>query len=97
MIEFRIFSWSYSMFVYNEKLFAVIWLCCSFWRNQIENNPFYLVAIRPYSQSQRLFVDISFKFLNNRCRCTAYGNFAMPLSLMQRCAGYLLTIQYFDF
>ena len=30
-------------------------------------------------------------------RCTAYGNFAILLSLMQRVTGYLLTPKDFDF
>ena len=79
---------------------------------QLENNHFYLVAIRPnsskntknlavivylYSQTQRFFVDVSFKFSNTHCRYTAYGNFAILLSLMQHAAGYLLTLQNFDF
>ena len=79
---------------------------------QFENNQFYLVAIRPYlsktlivlaigvylhSQSQRFFVDVSFKFSNNRYRYTAYGNCAILLSLMQCGTGHLLTLQNFDF
>ena len=58
---------------------------------QFENIQFYLVAIRPnswktlkvlavivylHSQTQRFFVDVSFKFSNDRCRYTTYGNFA---------------------
>ena len=34
-----------------------------------------------HSQSQRFFVGVSFKFSNNRCRYTAYGNFAILESL----------------
>ena len=37
-----------------------------------------------HSQLQRFFVDVSCKMSNNRCRFTAYGNFAILLSLMQR-------------
>ena len=55
------------------------------------------IVVYLHSQSQRFFVDISFKFLNNRCRYTAYGNFAILLSLMQRDTGYLLTLPDFDF
>ena len=50
-----------------------------------------------HSQSQRFFVDVSFKFSNDHCRCTAYGNFAILLSLMQRVTGYLLTPKDLDF
>ena len=50
-----------------------------------------------HTQSQRFFVDVSFKFSNNRCMYTAYGNFSILLSLMQRVTGYLLTLQDFDF
>ena len=79
---------------------------------QFENNQFYLVAIRPnslktlkflavivflHSQTQRFFVDVSFKFSNDRCRYTAYGNFAILLFLMQRVMDYLLALQDFDF
>ena len=79
---------------------------------QIENNQFYLVAIRPnswktlkvlavivylHSQTQRFFVDVSFKFSNDCCRYTAYGNFAILLFLMQCVMGYLLALQDFDF
>ena len=50
-----------------------------------------------YTQSQGFFVDVSFKFSNDHCRCTAYGNFAILLSLMQRVTGYLLTPKDLDF
>ena len=77
-----------------------------------ENNQFQLVATRPnslkntesfdncrflHSQSQRFFVDVSFKFSNDRCMCTAYGNFAILLYLMQHVTGYLLTPKDLDF
>ena len=45
------------------------------------------------TQSQRFFVDVSFKFSNNRCRYMTYDNFAIVLSPMQRVTGYLLTLQ----
>ena len=79
---------------------------------QFENNQFYLVAIRPnswktlkvlavivylHSQTQRFFVDVSFKFSNDRCRYTAYDNFAILLFLMQCVMDYLLALQDFDF
>ena len=79
---------------------------------QFENNQFYLVARRPnssktlnvlvigvylHSQSQRFFVDVSFKFSNNRYRYTAYGSCAILLSLMQCSTGHLLTLQDIDF
>ena len=79
---------------------------------QFENNQFYLVAIRPTSlkntisfgshrlftpQTQRFFVDVSFKFSNDRCNYTAYGNFAILLFLIQRVMDYLLALQDFDF
>ena len=67
--------------------------------NLKKNNQYYLVAICPnswktlkvlavivylHSQKQRFFVDVSFKFSNDRCRYmyTAYGNFAILLFLM---------------
>ena len=49
-----------------------------------------------HSQSQRFF-DASFKFSNDHCRCTAYGNFAILLFPMQRVTGYLLTPNDLDF
>ena len=49
-----------------------------------------------HSQSQRFSVDVSCTILNNRCRFTAYGNFEILLSLMQRVTGYLLTLQNLD-
>ena len=79
---------------------------------KFENNQFKLVAIRPYSlkntksfgnfvylhsRSQRFFVDVSFKFSNDHCRCSAYGNFAILLSVMQLLTGYLLTPKDLDF
>ena len=77
---------------------------------QIENNQFYLVAIRHNSwkkvlaiivylpsQTQRFVVGVSFKFSNDRCRYTVYGNFAILLFLMQRVVDYLLALQNFDF
>ena len=79
---------------------------------QFENNQCYLLAIRPnswktlkvlavivylHSQKQRFFVDVSFKFSNDRCRYTAYGNFAILLFLMQRVMDYLLALHDFDF
>ena len=48
-----------------------------------------------HSRSQRFFVDIGFKFTNNRCRFTAYANFAILLSLTQHVTCYLLTLQGF--
>ena len=78
---------------------------------QFENNKFYLIAIRPnswiffnalavivylHSQMQRFFVDVSFKFSNDRCRYTTYGNFAILLFLMQRVLDYLFALQDFD-
>ena len=62
MVELRIFSWSYFMFVYNEETICCN-LSCSFWRNndvsvfqqfapktwKFENNQCYLVGIRPNS------------------------------------------------
>ena len=57
---------------------------------QFENNQFYLVAIRPnsckntksfgshvylHSQTQRFFVDVSFKFSNDRCRHMAISQY----------------------
>ena len=50
-----------------------------------------------HSQTQRFFVDVSFKFLNDRCRYTGYDNFAKLLFLMQRVMEYLLLLQDFDF
>ena len=83
------------------------------WSFRFENNQFYLVAIRPnfvektlkvlavivylHSQSQRFFVEFSFKFSKDRCRYTAYGNFAILFFLMQRVMDYLLALQDFDF
>ena len=79
---------------------------------QFEYNQFYLVAIHPNSWkntksfgSHRLFtlsdaaffVDVSFKFSNDRCRYTAYGNFGILLFLVQRVMDYLLALQDFDF
>ena len=79
---------------------------------QFGNNQFYLVAIRPYSwkntkifgvivylnsQTQRFFVDVSFKFSKDRCRYKAYINFVILLLLMQRVMDYLLALQDFDF
>ena len=79
---------------------------------QFENNQFFLVAIRPYSwkntkklavvvylhsQTQRFFVDVSFRFSNDRCRYTAIGNFVILLFRMQRVMNYLFALQDFDF
>ena len=79
---------------------------------QFENNQFYLVAIRPnswktlkilavvvylHSQTQRFFVDVSFRFSNDRCRYTAIGNFVILLFRMQRVMNYLFALQDFDF
>ena len=55
------------------------------------------VIVYLHSQTQRFFVDDSFKFLNDRCRYTAYGNFAILLCLMQRVMEYLLALKDFDF
>ena len=55
------------------------------------------VIVYLHSETQRFFVDVSFKFSNAPCRYTAYGNFAILLSLMQRVMGYLLTLPNFDF
>ena len=78
----------------------------------LKNNQFYLVAIRTiswktlkvlavivylHSQTQRFLVDVGFKFSNDRCRYTAYGNFAILLFLMQRVMDYLLALKDFDF
>ena len=46
---------------------------------------------------QRFFVDVSFKFSNDRCRYTAYGYFPILLFLMQRVMDYLLALKEFDF
>ena len=80
---------------------------------QFENNQFYLVAIRPNSSKNTKrygnlpciytfscsvsLLTVSFKFSNNRCRYTVYGNFAILLPLMQRGTGYVLTLQDLDF
>ena len=55
------------------------------------------VIVYLHSQKQRFFVDVSFKFSNDLCRYTAYGNFAILLFLMQRVMDYLLALQDFDF
>ena len=54
------------------------------------------IVVYFHSRSQRFFVDVSFRFLNNLCRYTACGNFAILMSLMQHVKGYLLTLN-FDF
>ena len=79
---------------------------------QFENNQCYLVAIRPNSWKNTksfgshplftlleagFFVDISFKFSNDCCRYTVYGNFAILLFLMQRVMDYLLALHDFGF
>ena len=63
----------------------------------MENTKRLAVVVYFHSQSQRFFVDVSFKFSNNRCMYTAYGNFGILLSIMQCLTVYLLTLQYFDF
>ena len=57
------------------------------------------VIVYLHSQTQHFFkvVDVSFKFSNDRCRYTAYGNFAKLLFLMQRVMDYLLALQDFEF
>ena len=76
---------------------------------QFENNQCYQVLthrktlnvlsiiVYLHSKSQRFFVNVSFKFSNNRCRYSVYGNFAILLSLMQRGTDHLVTLQNFDF
>ena len=54
------------------------------------------VIVYLHSQTQRFFVDVSFKFSNGRCRYTAYGSFTILLFLMQRNMDYLLAVQDFD-
>ena len=57
------------------------------------------IVVYLHSQSQRFFVDVSFKFSNNRCMYTAYNMVISRyfLSLMQCLTVYLFTLQYFDF
>ena len=55
------------------------------------------VIVYLHSQTQRFFVDASFKFSKDRCRYKAYSNFAILLLLMQRVMDYLLALQNFDF
>ena len=55
------------------------------------------VIVYLHSQTQLFFVDVSFKFSNDRCRYTADGNIAILLFLMQRVMDYLLALQDFDF
>ena len=55
------------------------------------------VIVYLHSQTQRFFVDVSFRFSNDRCRYTAIGNFLILLFRMQRVMNYLFALQDFDF
>ena len=55
------------------------------------------VIVYLHSQTQRFFVDVSFRFSNDRCRYTAIGNFVILLFRMQRVMNYLFALQDFDF
>ena len=72
------------MFEYNEKRCAVTGFDHAVRFEVIMVFVFFNNLHNLHFQSQRFFVDVSFKFSNNRCRYTAYGNFAILLSLMQR-------------
>ena len=63
----------------------------------IKKHKVLAIFVYLHSQSQLFFVDVSFEFSNDHCRCTAYGNFAILLSLMQHVTGYLLTPKDLDF
>ena len=72
------------MFEYNEKRYAVTGFDHAVRFDVIMVFVFFNNLHNLLSQSQRFFVDVSFKFSNNRCRYIAYGNCAILLSLMQR-------------
>ena len=79
---------------FNLKTISFSWsLCPTSWKTL----KVLAIVVYLHSQSQRFFVDVSFKFLVNRCGQTAYGNFAILLSLMQRVTGYLLTLKDLGF
>ena len=80
---------------FNLKTISFIWYLYVLTHGKTLKVLAVIVYLHP--QTQRFVVDVNFKFSNDRCMYTAYGNVAIILFFMQRVMDYLLALQDFDF